>query len=169
MNIRLVTLLCFALSAFALGQKSSNSRENILRDASRLAADLSSGDGNSAASMIYPKALSALGGPEKVAAVFAAGPEVAKEKGIAIRVSVPSAPEKVENVGPRLFAVIKINTHLETASGANDLTSYWLAVSDDVGANWTFVIFPNYSNAADDVKFLFPDGIGSLILPAASD
>jgi hypothetical protein len=169
MDIRLVTLFCFAFSTSALAQTSSNSQANALRDARRLAADLSNGNGSSAASMIYPKALSALGGPEKVAAVFSAGPQVAREKGIAIRVSVPSAPEKIVNVGPRLFAVIKINTHLETGSGANDLTSYWLAVSDDVGSNWTFVIFPNYANAAEDVKFLFPDGIGSLVLPAPSD
>jgi hypothetical protein len=169
MNIRTLTLFCLGFSTTLLAQTSSNSQANALRDARRLAAELSAGDGSSAASMIHPKALTALGGPERVAAVFSAGPQVAKEKGIMIRIGVPSAPDKIENVGPRLFAVVKIDTRLETASSANDLTSFWLAVSDDIGAHWTFVIFPNYANAANDVKVLFPDGIGSLVLPAPSD
>jgi hypothetical protein len=164
--MRTLTLLLFlVISTTALAQTATDTQANALRDARWLAANLTAGDGSAAASMIYPSALSALGGPEKVAAVFSAGSQVAKEKGIAITVTVPSAPDKIERVGTRLLAMIKVYTHLETTSSNHDLSSFWLAESDDNGADWTFVIFPNSANAANDVRFLFPDGIGSLALP----
>jgi hypothetical protein len=168
MKIWTVPLLFLAINTGAIGQTFASVQANALRDARRLATDLSAGNGSSAASMIHPNALAALGGPEKVAAVFSTGSQVAKEKGITIAVTVPSAPEKVEKVGPRLFTVVKVNTHLEASSSNSDLTSFWLGVSDNNGGDWTFVIFPNSANAANDVKTLFPDGIGSLVLPPAA-
>lgn len=160
-------LFVLALKPFAYAQ--NDARRNAYRDACQLASLLSAGDGINAAAMIHPKAVAALGGSERVAAVFSAGTQVAKEKGITIAVSIPSPPENVEKVGTRLFAIVKVRTQLSNGNGNGDLDSFWLGVSDDDGAQWRFVIFPHASNAASDASTLFPEGTGGLVFPTATN
>ena len=162
-------LLLMALKTGAYAQPIDDAQNYAFRDARQLASLLSAGDGINAASMIHPNALAALGGPQRVATVFSTGHQVAKEKGITIAVSIPSPPEKTEKVGSRLFAIIRVGTQLNSSSGNTALDSFWLGVSEDNGAKWFFVIFPNASNAAIDAKTLFPEGTGDLVFPTPSN
>jgi hypothetical protein len=169
MKTWMIALFFVALKTGAYAQSIDDAQNNAFRDASQLASLLSAGDGISAASMIHPNALAALGGSQRVATVFSTGTQVAKEKGITIAVSIPSPPEKVEKVGSRLFAIVKVRTLLNSSRGNGDLDSFWLGVSEDSGAKWFFVIFPNASDAANDAKTLFPEGTGDLVFPTPSN
>src|SRR5690348_4462444 len=133
-------LLTVALHAEALAQTASAQRD-ALRDARRLAELLTAGDGDGAAGMIHPNALNAMGGSQAVAAILAAGPQLAKDKGITIVVTVPSPPEQIGQVGQRRFAIVKTRTRMTGSAGSADLGGFWLAVSDDAGAHWSFVVF----------------------------
>jgi hypothetical protein len=165
MKTLMIVLVLLALTDGIHAQPIDDARNNAFRDARHLATLLSTGDGINAASMIHPNALVALGGSQRVAAAFSVGPLVAHEKGITIAVSIPSPPEEVATVGVRLFAIVNVRTQLHTSNGNVDIDCFWLGVSEDSGAKWSFVIFPHASNAMNDAQKLFPEGTGGLVFP----
>jgi hypothetical protein len=142
-------------------------QSNAFRDARRLAELLNEGDGDGAVGIIHPNALAAMGGSQAVAAVLVAGSQLAKGKGVAIEVTVPSPPERIERVGRRLFALVKTRTWMTSPAGNANLDGFWLGVSEDAGAHWTFVVLQDAANAQDDARKLFPEGTGALAFPAA--
>lgn len=146
----------------------AQAQSNAFRDACRLAELLNEGDGTGAVGIIHPNALAAMGGSQAVADVLVAGSQLAKSKGVALEVTVPSPPERIERVGRRLFALVKTRTWMASAAGNATLDGFWLGVSEDAGAHWTFVVFQDAANAQEDAKKLFPEGTGALAFPAGT-
>lgn len=163
-----VLLCAVAVNAPVLAQ-TAQLQDGALRDARRLAELLADGDGDGAARMIHPQALAAMGGTEAVAAVLTAGPRAARDKGITIEVTVPSPPEQIERVGRRLFAGITARTRLTSGVATADVNGFWLCVSEDGGAHWSFVVFQDAVNARAEARTLFPEGTGGLVFPNGTD
>jgi len=162
-----MVLWVVAMNAGAVAQ-TAEVQGQALRDARRLAELLTNGDGDGAAAMIHPKALAAMGGSEAVATTLIAGPQWAKQKGITIQITVPSPPDQIEQVGQRLFASVRTRTRMASGTGSADLNGFWLGVSEDGGAHWSFVVFQDVINAQEDARKLFPSGTGALVFPSGS-
>jgi hypothetical protein len=115
-----------------------------------------------ALALTYPKLVAAAGKDNVLAALKASAAGNPDFQPLDIRCQPPAQHSSAAGLD---FALVPMMTRARVADGTLLSPGHYLAISENAGASWTF-LYLKAGVTIDKLKFLFPDGIGDMPLPA---
>ncbi len=165
---RLGALALLAASAPAFAQipksRALANDDRIVNACNELGRAILGGDLEGAVRLTNPRLSELIGRDRVIAALKAAVVGNPDFTPLDMRCDVPS--QQTTTPGLRL-ALVPTVMRARVAQGTVLLSSHYIASSRDNGASWSF-IFLNPDATPDQLKLIFPDGLGDMHLPPAS-
>jgi hypothetical protein len=89
--------------------------------------------------LTYPKVIEVGGGREKLLAATTEEVKSMEAEGVVIISSTTSPPSQILHDGGAIFAVVPVTTKVKATDGTFQTEGSLIGISNDGGANWTFV------------------------------
>jgi len=135
--------ISFALIAAALCAQLASAdpqTQRIRQFAAENSAALTSGNYARLVELTYPKVVEMSGGRDKMIETLRRGSEDMKAHRSAILGAEVSEPKEVVTAGEKQFAIVPMTVRLQVPDGTLREKGFFIAVSEDRGKTWTFIV-----------------------------
>ena len=156
-----VLFACLGALSSAFGDDLSTD-DRIFRLCNELNQATFDGHPERALALTYPKLVAVAGRDNVLAALKASAAGGPDFQPLGIRCEPPAQHSSAAGLD---FALVPMMTRARVADGTLLSPGHYLVISDNAGASWTF-LYLKAGVTIDKLKFLFPDGIGAMPLPA---
>jgi len=160
----LTFLFCIAFVLITFAQ-SKDATQNMKAQAGKMASAFLKDDYKTFARYTYPLIVKAMGGADKMADVLSKGRAGMKAQGAIISNITFDEPSKIIKAGKELQATIPQHTEIKLTQGRLLNTSTLIAISEDNGANWTFIDTSNKDRQT--LNKVLPNLSPSIVIPPA--
>jgi hypothetical protein len=89
--------------------------------------------------LTYPKVIETAGGRDKMIAALAKGIKEMETEGVSVLSSTAGAPTQIVHASKWIYAVVPTTLKVKAKDGIFQTESSMIGISEDQGANWTFI------------------------------
>ena len=159
----IIFILVMSMSSGYQAFASDLTKNKVKAEAGKIAQAMANNDFETVVSYTYPLIIEKMGGKEQAIARLKQGSMQMKEKGYKIGLATIGDPEKIEQAGSLMYALVPQTSPIKVPEGKLISESYLLAVSENNGEKWYFIDTAGLTDQT--LPQIFPALVGKLQIP----